>query len=451
MNAKIGMISLGCPKNQVDAEIMLKKIESAGFTITKREDDADVIIVNTCGFLESAVAEAIEVILEVKDYKKIGNLKKIIITGCMAERYKDQILTEIPEADVVVSLGQNKDIVNIIKKALSGERGNFFGNKYDLPLNEDRILTTPSYTAYLKIAEGCSNCCSYCAIPFIRGKFRSRNMEDILKEAENLALNGVKELVVIAQDTTRYGEDIYNKPMLAELLQKLCKIEGIKWIRTLYTYPERYDDNLINTVKNEEKLVKYFDIPIQHSVDRILKDMNRKTTHKKIIELIEHIRKEIPGVTLRTSLICGFPGETEEDFTALAEFVKQVKFDRLGCFAYSAEDGTKAAAMLNQIEEQIKVDRAENIMELQRGIAEQKNKEKVGTVQTVLVEGYDGTLKSYYGRTAADAPEIDGKVFFKLKGKTLNALKENKKLNPGDFVEVAINDFLDYDLLGETV
>ena len=208
MNAKIGMISLGCPKNQVDAEIMLKKIESAGFTITKREDDADVIIVNTCGFLESAVAEAIEVILEVKDYKKIGNLKKIIITGCMAERYKDQILTEIPEADVVVSLGQNKDIVNIIKKALSGERGNFFGNKYDLPLNEDRILTTPSYTAYLKIAEGCSNCCSYCAIPFIRGKFRSRNMEDILKEAENLALNGVKELVVIAQDTTRYGEDI---------------------------------------------------------------------------------------------------------------------------------------------------------------------------------------------------------------------------------------------------
>ena len=433
------MISLGCPKNQVDAEIMLKTIEDGGFTLTNREDDAEVIIVNTCGFLESAAEEAIEAILEAASYKEAGVLKALIVTGCLAERYKDDISDEIPEVDVVVGIGSNKDIVQIINDTLNGKKQNHFGNKLDLALSGNRVLTTPSYLAYLKIAEGCSNCCSYCAIPSIRGPFRSREMGAILYEANQLAQNGVKELVVIAQDTTRYGEDLYGKPQLALLLKELCKIDGLEIIRTLYTYPDRIDDELIETVKTESKLAKYFDIPIQHSEDKILKAMNRRTTKAELIALIEKLRKEIPDVAIRTTLITGFPGETEENFTNLAEFVVSTKFDKLGCFPYSQEEGTFAAKMENQVELQTRYDRAENIMNEQIDIAAEKNAAKIGKTFKCIVEGYDGGLKAYYGRTMYDAPEIDGKVFFTSK----------EKLNDGDIVKVLINDFIEYDLLGE--
>jgi len=438
---KVGMISLGCPKNQVDAEIMLKTIEDGGFTLTNREDDADVIFVNSCGFLESAAEEAIEAILEAASYREAGVLKALIVTGCLAERYKDDISAEIPEVDVVVGIGSNKDIVEIINNTLKGKKQNYFGNKLDLCLNGNRVLTTPSYLAYLKIAEGCSNCCSYCAIPSIRGPFRSREMNEILHEAKVLAENGVKELVVIAQDTTRYGEDLYGKPQLAKLLKQLCKIEGLKIIRTLYTYPDRIDDELIEAVKTESKLAKYFDIPIQHSEDKILKAMNRRTTKAELIALIEKLRKEIPDVAIRTTLITGFPGETEEDFTNLAEFVVNTKFDKLGCFPYSQEEGTFAAKMENQVELQTRYDRAENIMNEQIDIAAEKNSQKIGKIFDCIVEGYDGGLKAYFGRTMYDAPEIDGKVFF----------KSDEKIENGEIVRVQINDYIEYDLLGEKV
>lgn len=437
--SKVGMISLGCPKNQVDAEIMLSALKNAGYTLTKREDDADVIIVNTCGFLESAAEEAIETILEVASYKTAGVLKALIVTGCMAERYKEDISLEIPEVDVVVGLGSNKDIVKIVNDALKGNFKNCYGEKLDLPLEGERILTTPSYTAYLKIAEGCSNNCSYCAIPSIRGKMRSRKMEDIIKEAQRLANSGVKEIVLVAQDTTLYGADLYKKPSLACLLKELCKIEKLEIIRTLYTYPDRIDDTLIKTVKENKKIAKYFDIPLQHCQDNILKSMNRKTSKKDIINLVNNIRKEIPDVSLRTTLIAGFPGETEEDFTALCSFVKDIKFDKLGCFAYSSEEGTAAAKMDNQIDQQIRYDRAEIVMNEQLLVVTDKNQEKIGKTYRVLVEGYDGGLKAYYGRTDFDAPEIDGKVFFKAKN----------KYSAGDFAYVLINDFIEYDLLGE--
>ncbi len=437
--SKVGMISLGCPKNQVDSEIMLKKLEDAGFITTPREDDAEAIIINTCGFIEAAAGEAIETILEIATYKKAGALKALIVTGCLAERYKENILEEIPEVDVCVGLGSEKDIENIVKEALKGKKSNYFGNKLDLPLEGGRKLTTPPYSAYIKIAEGCSNGCSYCAIPLIRGKMRSRTVESILAEAEALAKSGVKELIVVAQDTTAYGTDLYGKPMLSDLLKKLTEIDGLMFIRTLYTYPDKITDDLIKTVKQEPKLCKYFDIPIQHISDKILKSMRRTATEKDIRGIIEKIRKEIPNVTLRTSLITGYPGETEEDFIKLCEFVKEIRFDRLGCFPYSQEDGTLAAKMPNQIDEKVKVYRAENIMNEQSVIMETLNREKIGKTYTVLTEGYDGYIKAYFGRSECDAPEIDGKIFF----------KSNNKLMPGDTVKVKINDCLEYDLLGE--
>ena len=435
------MISLGCPKNQVDAEIMLKAIQESGFEITKREDDADAIIINTCGFLESAAEEAIETILEIASYKTAGVLKALIVTGCLAERYKEQITEEIPEVDVVVGLGKNSEIVNIIKEALKGNTKNYFDDKMLLPLNGERLLFSPPYTAYLKIAEGCSNNCSYCAIPSIRGPFRSRTIEDIIKEANTLAQKGVKEIILVAQDTTLYGIDLYKKPCLSTLLAKLCEVKGIEIIRTLYTYPDRIDDELIKTVAENKKIAKYFDIPLQHCEDKILKAMNRRTTKADIKNLIDKLRKNIPDVILRTSLITGFPGETEEDFMALAEFVKDIKFDRLGCFPFSNEEGTKANTMDNQIDKQTRFDRAENIMNLQLEIVTDKNKEKIGKTYSVLVEGYDSSIKAYFGRSYMDAPEIDGKIFFTSK----------QELSIGDSCNVLINDFIEYDLLGEKI
>lgn len=438
---KVSMVSLGCPKNQVDAEQLLYSLKSAGFEITSVEAEADVIIVNTCGFIEEAKSEAIENILEASKYKTDGKCKAVIVTGCLAERYKDDVTEEIPEVDVCVGIGANSDIVNIVKSALDGQKKNYYGEKSDLDMNLPRILGGPHYTAYLKIADGCDNCCTYCAIPKIRGRMRSRKIEDIVNEADTLAKNGVKELILVAQDTTAYGMDIYGKPRLCDLLRELVKIKDLHWIRTLYTYPERIDGELLNLLRDEDKLVKYLDIPIQHCNDRILKKMNRKSSKAGLIALIDRIRKTVPDITIRTTLITGFPSESEKDFEELHRFVKDMRFDRLGCFAYSAEEDTVAATFADQIDEQTKQDRLELIMQSQNDIACKKNEEKVGTVREVLIEGYDEYIKCYFGRSEADAPEIDGKVFFMTR----------HPLKIGDFVNVKINDVLEYDLLGEVM
>ncbi|MBR6572557.1 MAG: 30S ribosomal protein S12 methylthiotransferase RimO [Clostridia bacterium] len=441
MAYKVSVVSLGCPKNQVDAEMMLKYLVDGGFEISSVEAEADAIIINTCGFIEEAKAEAIENILECAAYKNEGNLKALIVTGCLAERYKDDITQEIPEVDLVVGIGSNSKIAELTLKAIEGKAENSYGPKEDLDLNGERILGGMPFTAYIKISDGCDNCCTYCAIPKIRGRLRSRKIEDIVKEAKALSEKGVTELIVVGQDTTAYGEDIYGKGKLPELLKELCKIEGIHWIRTLYTYPERITDELLETISSEEKLVNYLDIPLQHVDGDLLKRMNRKGNEEHLRGLIQKIRKAIPDITLRTTFITGFPGESEEQFCSLQQFVKDVRFDRLGCFTYSAEDDTAAALFDNQIDEQIKVDRMEKIMEDQMTIAALKNEEKIGSVCEVLVEGWDDYIKCYFGRSRADAPEIDGKVFFTTK----------KPLVIGDFVSVMINDCLEYDLLGEMI
>lgn len=438
---KVAMVSLGCPKNQVDAEKMLALLKKGGLEITSAEADADAIIVNTCGFIESAKAEAIENILEAARYKENGKCKALVVTGCLAERYRDDITEEIPEVDVCVGLGSNGKIAEIVKKAIEGEKQNYYGEKTDLDLNGERILGGMPYTAYLKVGDGCDNCCSYCAIPKIRGRMRSRTIEDCVAEAKVLAKGGVTELIVVAQDTTAYGTDLYGEPKLHELLTELCKIEELHWIRTLYTYPEKITDKLLDVIKGQEKLVNYLDIPIQHINDDILKKMNRKGDKKSVSDVIDRIRDKIPHITLRTTLITGFPSETEEQFSELAEFVKEKRFEHLGCFTYSPEEGTAAALMENQIDEQVKQDRCDNIMETQALISASRNAEKVGQVTEVLIEGWDDYIKCYFGRAPWDAPEIDGKVFFMA----------HKPLKIGQYVKVKINDCLDYDLLGELV
>lgn len=438
---KVSMVSLGCPKNQVDAEMMLKTLADAGFEISTEESEADAIIINTCGFIEEAKQEAIENILEAAQYKKNGKCKALIVTGCLAERYKDDVTKEIPEADVCVGIGSNGNIAEIVKAALDKKAVNSYGDKLSLDLNGDRILGGYSFSTYLKIGDGCDNCCTYCAIPQIRGRMRSRTIEDCVSEAKRLADRGVTELIVVAQDTTAYGTDIYGKPMLTELLKELVKIEKLHWIRTLYTYPERITDDLLELIAKEKKLCKYLDMPIQHVNGEILKKMNRRGDESSLRALIEKIRSKVPDITLRTTLITGFPGETEEQFTQLAQFVKDIKFDRLGCFPYSAEENTVAANMPDQIEEQTKVDRMESIMETQLAVNNEKNNEKIGKTFEVLIEGYDDYIRCYYGRSYADAPEIDGKIFF-ISGRPLKI---------GDYVKVKINDTVEYDLLGELI
>lgn len=440
MAYKIGMVSLGCPKNQVDAEMMLANLIADGFELTNDETQADAIIVNTCGFIEDAKREAIDNILEVAQLKKSGKLKALIVTGCLAQRYKKEMQADLPEIDAIVTLGQNENIARIVRDAINSKEQLLFSSSVsDMALSGDRILTTPQYMAYLKIAEGCDNCCTYCAIPKIRGRYRSRQLDDIIAEAENLANSGVREITVVAQDTTRYGEDLYGKSMLPELLKRLNEIDKLKWIRVLYTYPERISDELLDTVANCDKVLKYFDIPIQHASDGILKRMNRKSDNKGLYGLIDKIRTKIPDVTLRTTMIVGFPGETDEDFTTLAQFVKSAKFDRLGCFMYSQEEGTLAAEMDDQIEPDIKERRYEVIMTEQSVISETLAQSKIGETFEVLVEGYDRLNKCYYGRTKADAPDIDGKTFF----------TSEKKINDGEFVNVKITDTIEYDLVGE--
>lgn len=438
---KISMVSLGCPKNQVDAEMMLYSLKQAGFEIGVPEAEADAIIVNTCGFIEDAKSEAIENILEAAQYKRDGKCKAVIVTGCLAERYRNDVTEEIPEADVCVGIGSNGDIARIVKEAIESKASNSYGKKEALNLDGKRILGGLPFTAYLKIGDGCDNCCTYCAIPKIRGRMRSRTIESCVAEAKELAAGGVRELIVVAQDTTAYGTDLYGESKLCELLRELCKIDGIEWIRTLYTYPERISDELLSLMASETKLVKYLDIPIQHVNGEILKRMNRRGDREMLTALIKKIRAVVPDITLRTTLITGFPGETEQQYEQLHSFVKEIEFDRLGCFTYSAEEGTIAAEYDGQLDEQIKQDRAEHIMETQLDIAAAKNAKKIGTVQRVLIEGWDEYIKCYYGRSTADAPEIDGKVFFMAK----------RQLVIGDFVDVQINDTIEYDLLGEQI
>ncbi|MBP1547138.1 MAG: 30S ribosomal protein S12 methylthiotransferase RimO [Oscillospiraceae bacterium] len=440
METRVGMVSLGCSKNQVDAERMLYKLHEKGYKLVEDAALADITIINTCGFIESAKQEAIETILEFAELKKEGRIKKIIITGCLAERYKEEILSEIPEADAVIGIGSNDDICNILDRVMNGEQVTAFGSKLDLSLTGGRVRTTLPFYSYLKISDGCSNCCSYCAIPSIRGKMRSVPMETLEAEAAELAEKGVRELIIIAQDSTRYGEDIYGKPMLPELLTRLCGIDGLKWIRVLYCYPERISDELIEVMAKEDKIVKYIDMPIQHCDGEVLSRMNRPGDEETLRSLIAKLRDRIPDIILRTTLITGFPGETEEQFERLAEFVKDMRFDRLGCFPYSQEEGTKAALMDGQLDEDTRERRADIIMEQQMLIAEEKNEALIGTVTEAVVEGFDRYGECYFGRTAADAPEIDGKVFF---------TSPDRRLAIGEFVKVSINETMDYDLIGD--
>ncbi|MCI8407286.1 MAG: 30S ribosomal protein S12 methylthiotransferase RimO [Oscillospiraceae bacterium] len=438
MAIRVSMISLGCSKNQIDGERLLYTLKEDGFQLVGDVSKSDAVIVNTCGFIQSAKEEAIENLLEMAALKQEGAIKAILVTGCLAERYREEIQTEIPEVDAVLGIGSNQEICRAVRAAVGGKQTLSFGPREDLSLEGGRVLTTLPYYAYLKIAEGCDNCCAYCAIPQIRGRFRSRAMEDVCKEAEWLASQGVRELIVVAQDTTRYGEDLCGKSLLPELLRRLCRIDGFRWIRTLYCYPERITDELLDTIASEEKLVPYLDIPIQHCDGALLREMNRGMDRPSLTALMKRIRERIPGVTLRTTLMVGFPGETEAQFTSLCEFVDEVQFDRLGCFAFSPEEGTVAAGMEHQIEEEVKSRREEILMDQQAGIMERLNREKIGTVLEVVTEGFDRFGECYFGRSAADAPEIDGKIFF----------TSQEQLVMGDFVQVRIDEVMDYDLVG---
>ena len=436
---KVGMVSLGCSKNQVDAEMMLSKLEKAGYEICNDVVGCDAVIINTCGFIEDAKREAIENIIEMGGYKEDGDIAKIIVTGCLAERYQGQIKKELPEVDTVIGLGDNGDIVEVVARTLAGEEVEEFPDKEELPLDGDRILSTPNYWAYLKIGEGCSNNCAFCAIPAIRGKFRSRPIEEILEEAKTLAGHGVRELILIAQDTSLYGKDLYKELKLPELLNRLCEVDGIEWIRFLYCYPERITDELLDVMASQEKVVNYFDIPLQHADGTILRSMHRPGDREHFENLIHHIREKVPDVCIRTTLMTGFPGETDEQFESLAEFVKEMKFDNLGCFAYSAEEGTSAAVLEDQVDEDVRKHRQELIMECQHEIAIERNKAFIGKTMKVLVDGYDSYTDCFIGRSYRGVPEVDGNVIFTCR----------HPLNTGDFVDVDIFGVDEYDLTGE--
>ena len=441
MGYNIGMVSLGCAKNQTDAEIMLGILNEKGHKIVADPEMADVIIVNTCGFIESAKQESIDSILEMAEYKE-GRCKILIATGCLAERYHDDIVKELPEVDAVVGTGDFHKIAEVIDKAFAGDKPVLFGHKdYSPEEGLPRILSTPGYTAYLKIADGCDNNCTYCAIPMIRGKFRSRRIEDIKSEAEELAQNGVKEIILIAQDTTRYGKDIYGEYSLDKLLAELCKIDGIEWIRVHYFYAEAVTENLIKVMAKEEKICNYIDMPIQHINNRILRRMARRTNREEITEKIKMIRKYMPDSVIRTSIIVGFPGETDEEFQELYDFVKEIKFDRMGVFAYSQEEDTPAAEFEDQIDEEIKEERLDKLMSLQQGISLQNNLDKIGTKTDVLIEGYDVDNFMYFGRSRGDSIGIDSRVF----------VASEDELEIGEIVRVEILDASEYDLTGKTV
>ena len=436
---KVGFVSLGCNKNLCDTENMLGLLAEDGFTITADVNDADVIVVNTCGFIESAQQESIDAILEMAQYKE-KKCKLLVVCGCLAQRFYKEIKEELPEVDVIVGTTAFDEIVQAIKDGLSGKKPQYiYSIDKDVAENLPRIRTTPDYVAYLKIAEGCDNCCTYCAIPYIRGTYRSRSEEAVLAEAQALAQDGVRELIVVAQDTTRYGIDLYGEKRISSLLTKLCKIDGIEWVRVHYSYPEEIDDELIKTIRDEKKIVKYLDIPVQHGSSSVLKRMGRRTSREKLEELITKLRKEIPDVTLRTSIITGFPGETEEEFKELCGFLQKVRFDRVGVFAYSKEEGTPAAKMKNQIPEEIKEARRDKVMELSQEISLKRNESMIGKTITVITEGFEDNL--YYGRSGGESIEIDPKIYFGA----------HKELSAGEFTEIVIKSCDVYDLYGEEI
>ncbi len=438
---KVGFISLGCSKNQVDAEVMLRSLADAGYTLVPDETEADIIIINTCGFIESAKRESIENILDVAWLKENRNLRGIVVTGCMAERYRESIFEELPEVDALVGVGSITHIVEAVKHVDAGERYTSFDDKESSPLGGGRILTTPNYSVYMKIAEGCDNRCTYCAIPMIRGKMRSRPIEELVQEAKILEAGGAMEINLIAQDTSRYGLDLYGHYALAELVQAITRETNIPWIRLLYCYPDKITDELIAELRDNPRLVKYMDIPMQHISDRVLRDMNRHGSAALIRKTVEKLRREVPGITLRTTAIVGFPGETDEEFAELCDYLKVAKFDRFGAFPYSPEEDTPAAGMPHQIDEQIKQDRYDIIMQTQLPISEAIEETKIGSIMTVLCEGYDRVAATHFGRSAADAPDIDGKVYFSAP----------RRVKPGTFVTVKITESMDYDLIGEVI
>ena len=433
-------ISLGCDKNLVDSEQMLGLLTQKGFTLTDDETQADVIVINTCCFIHDAKEESIQNILEMAEYRKSGSCKALIVTGCLAQRYKQEIIDEIKEVDAVIGTTAHDEIFDVIEKVLAGQKELDIQDVDRLvEIDAKRVVTTGGHYAHLKIAEGCDKHCTYCIIPKIRGNYRSVPMERLLKEAQDLADQGVKELILVAQETTLYGTDIYGKKSLHILLKKLCEIKGIRWIRVLYCYPEEIYDELIETIRDEKKICHYLDLPIQHASDRILKRMGRRTTRAQLEEIIGKLRKEIPDIALRTTLITGFPGETQEDHEELMTFVDEMEFDRLGVFTYSQEEDTPAAAMEDQIDEEVKKDRQEELMELQQEVSLDKNEEKIGRTMFAMVEGYLSDENVYVARTYADAPGIDGYLF----------IDTAETLMSGDFAKVKITGALEYDLTGE--
>ena len=437
---KILFISLGCDKNLVDTEVMLGMLASRGYEMTNEEQEADIIVINTCCFIHDAKEESIQNILEMAEYKKNGSAKALIVTGCMADRYRQEILDEIPEVDEVLGTTAYDRILDAVDAALAGQHEVMTADLDALPLPETkRLVTTGGHFAYLKIAEGCDKHCTYCIIPKIRGNFRSVPMERLLKEAQDLAEQGVKELILVAQETTLYGKDLYGEKSLPKLLRELCKISGIRWIRILYCYPEEITDELIQVMKEEPKICHYLDLPIQHANDTILKRMGRRTSKQELIDIVQKLRKEIPDICLRTTLITGFPGETQEQHEEVMEFIDTLEFDRLGAFTYSPEEDTPAATFEDQIDEEVKEDRQADIMELQQEIAFDKAEDMIGREVLVMIEGKVADENAYVGRTYRDAPNVDGLIF----------INTDVELISGDFAKVKVTGALDYDLIGE--
>ena len=437
---KILFISLGCDKNLVDTEVMLGLLASRGYEMTDDEQEADIIVINTCCFIHDAKEESIQNILEMAELKKEGKVKALIVTGCLAERYKDEILEEIPEVDEVLGTTAYDKILDAVDAALEGNQEVILSDIDALPLPETkRLVTTGGHFAYLKIAEGCNKCCTYCIIPKLRGRYRSVPMERLIEQAKELAAQGVKELILVAQETTVYGVDLYGKKSLHLLLEQLCRISGLRWIRILYCYPEEIYEDLIQTMKREEKICHYLDLPIQHASDAVLRRMGRRTTRADLEQIVTHLREEIPDIVLRTTLIAGFPGETEEQHQEVMEFIDEMEFDRLGVFTYSQEEDTPAASMPDQIDEETKLNWQEELMELQQEIAFDRAEERTGSVVTAMIEGKVADEDAYVARTYGDAPNVDGLLF----------VQTTEELNSGDFVRVRITGAVEYDLIGE--
>lgn len=438
---KVAVVSLGCAKNQVDAEQMMARLAAEGYAFVEEPGMADIVLLNTCGFITAAKDEAIEWLNELITLKEEGTIKYIVVTGCLSERYRQEFVEVYPEVDAVVGIAQYEHIADVFAEMITDRHVVWFGTKEKHSMEGRRILSTLPHYAYMRIADGCDNCCTYCAIPQIRGRFRSRPMENIVSEAKDLAADGVKELVIIAQDVTRYGLDLYGKLALPELLDKLCGIDGFKWIRLLYCYPERITDELIDCIKRQDKIVKYLDIPLQHCDGELLKKMNRKGDENSLRELIAKLRREIPGITLRTTFITGFPGETEEQFNRLGEFAQDMRFERMGCFAYSEEENTPAAKMPDQIDEEVREHRKEILEEQQDTRIAELYEGMIGDEVEVVVEGFDRYLEHFFGRSAMFAPEIDGMIYF--------SAPKGKGLPVGEFVRIRITDVLDNNLIGE--